>query len=260
MGFFYFDESIHPIGGFSLGAYVYSDTSLDCAVSDALRQCGLTPKKDEFKSGARKDGFPQQVRLRELLRGIVQDSCGIGVVIAPDSPREILGREALPALNKILSTTRFKSHEHTVFFDQGIFSNVAARQRAAEAFRFAQPCELRFEQDSRTIFGLQVADYVAHTSSTMLLGQLGLIVKTVKAGENSGYNPDLDIEIAFEMWAALRYSFFSDPPPPVDTWKTQLDWKVDVAARGLHVSDLCKPTLSKAAFETFGEIYLGCIH
>jgi hypothetical protein len=261
MGFFYFDESIHPRGKFALGSFVYSETSLDSAVSNALLESELIPRVDEFKSGARMDMNPKQVRARDLLRKVVDKQCGIGVVVAPDSPRELLGIEAPMGLTKILSTIKFRSKTHEVFFDKGIFENEAeGRHQAAKIPSSCPPCNFHFEQNSIQVLGLQVADLVAHTSAMMLLAQLGLFKKTVKAGENSGYNPDLDIPLEFGFWASLRYSFFAAPAPPIDSWKSQLDFKVDVASRGLHVADGCTPDVRGAALARFGSMYLGCIH
>jgi hypothetical protein len=259
MGFFYFDESIHPKGKFSLGAYVYSETPLDSRVAAALTESGLRPGVDEFKSGARMDTSPKQLRARDLLRSTVQDQCGIGIVVAPDQPREILGIESLDALNKILLTTRFRSKNHQVFFDEGIFCKASALQEA-RIYCFSQPCQLNVEQHSHNVMGLQVADFVAHSCSIMLLASLGLLNKKVKAGENSGYPPDLDVELEFELWASLRYSFFADPAPSPETWESQLDHKVNVAARGLHIAETCDLRLKSAALARFGEMYLGCIH
>ena len=260
MGFFYFDESIHSRGKFCLGAFVYAEDSLESTVAAALRESGLQPWVDEFKSSARMDTFPEQARAREHLKSLVQEHCGIGIVVAPDLPRRDFGREALAGLAKILGTVHFSSSTHEAFFDEGIFSSLAAGERAGQLFHSAQPCRLHFEQDSVQILGLQVADLVAHTCSVMLLAQLGLIHKTVKAGQNSGYDPNLDMELSFELWGTLRSNFFADPPPPYETWKSQLDWQVDVAARGLHVADACDSTVKDAAFSRFGKMYLGCIH
>jgi hypothetical protein len=94
----------------------------------------------------------------------------------------------------------------------------------------------------------------------MLLEQLGLLKKMVKAGENSGYDPNQHIELGFELWAGLRRRFFAAPPPPVDSWKSQLDYQVDVASRGLHIADGCDSCVRDAALARFGTMYLGCIH
>ena len=261
MGFFYFDESIHPRGEFSLGAFVYAEESLDSEVAEALRQSGMVPRVDEFKSGARMDQSPEQARARDKLKSLVHRRCGIGVVVAPDCPRTNLGCESFVGLAKILATMQFSSSSHEVFFDEGVFTSSAAGQRAAESFRPSQPCNLHFEQDSVQILGLQVADLVAHTCSGMLLSQLDLVRKTVKAGENSGYDrTNLDMDLGFELWATLRYNFFAAPPPPPESWKSQLDWEADVASRGLHVAETWDSTVRDAASARFGHMYLGCIH
>ena len=261
MGFFYFDESIHQRGKFALGSFVYSETSLDCSVINALLESGLIPGVDEFKSGARMDRNPKQSRARELLKEVIHKQCGIGVVVAPDIPRELLGFEAPLGLTKILSTITFRSKTHDVFFDKGIFNNEAeGRLQAAKVPSTCPPCNFHFEQDSVQVLGLQVADLVAHTCAMMLLAQLGLLKKMVKAGEYSGYDPNQDMELEFELWASLRYSFFAAPPPPVDSWKSQLDYQVDVASRGLHIADGCDSFFRDAALARFGSMYLGCIH
>jgi len=261
MGFFYFDESIHPRGKFALGSFVYSETSLDSWVSNALMEGGLIPRVDEFKSGAYMDRNPKQARARELLKEVISKQCGIGVVVAPDSPRELLGVEAPLGLTKILSTIKFRSKTHEVFFDKGIFEGETdGRLQAAKVPASCSLCNFHFEQDSVQVLGLQVADLVAHTCAMMLLSQLGLLKKTVRAGENSGYNPDLGIELGFELWAGVRDRFFAAPPPPIDSWKSQLDYRVDVASRGLHVADGCSPDVRGAALARFSSMYLGCIH
>lgn len=260
MGYFYFDESIHPRGNFALGAFVYSETPLDTAVRDALEKSGLDPNTNEFKSGVRIDHNPKSAIARDHLKAVLLNQCGIAVVVAPASPRNTLGEETLQGLNKVLSTTSFHSKTHTAFFDEGLFSGVAAAERETKKLSFAQPCDFRFEQDSRQVRGLQVADLVAHMAATMLLAQLGLVKKTVKAGPNSGYDPDSDMPLDFELWATLRRRFFSALPPPFETWKSQLNWQVDVASRGLHVSDSCDAVVKTAALARFGKMYLGCIH
>ena len=259
MGFFYFDESIHPKAKFTLGAFVYAERDLDEAVAGALRQCGLTPRIDEFKSSALMDRSPQQACARKHLRSVVHDRCRIGIVVVPDSPRQLLGCEAFGGLKKILSTNHFESTQHQAFFDQGIFATAAIGEGAAETLGDIAPTCF-FDQDSRQVLGLQVADLVAHTCAVMLLAELGLIKKMVKAGENSGYDPDSDMELEFELWAGIRYNFFAAAPPPPDQWESQLDFQVNVEARGLHVAAACDLAVRRAAVARFGSMYLGCIH
>jgi hypothetical protein len=261
MGFFYFDESIHERGHFALGAFVYTEESLDGPVADALSRSGLIPGVDEFKSGSRMDRCPEQARARILLRSVIfYNNCRIGLVVAPHCPRLTLGPEAITALKKILSTNRFRSGSHEGFFDEGIFEPASAGDRGVDAAGILQPFRFHFEQDSVQVPGIQVADLVAHTCATMLLAQLGVVKKMVKAGENSGYDPDSDMELEFELWAGLRYNFFAAAPPPVDTWESQLDFQVDVKSRGLHIADTCEEKVQNAALISFGSMYLGCIH
>jgi hypothetical protein len=260
MGFFYFDESVHPNSKFVLGAFAYSEVSLDGPVSEALRQSGLTPRVDEFKSGAYMNENPEQVSVRTVLKSIIHDHCRIGVVVAPDAPRHLIGPEALHGLSKILATANFDSSSHEVFFDRGIFASAGSGRLEAETTCHGSFCSFHFEQDSRRVLGLQVADLIAHTCATMLRAELGLVKKTVKAGPNSGYDPEADMPLEFELWAGLRYKFFATGPPPFDTWTSQLDFKVDVASKGLHVSSRCEEFVKNAAFSRFGSMYLGCIH
>jgi hypothetical protein len=45
----------------------------------------------------------------------------------------------------------------------------------------------------------------------MLLERLGHLKKMVKGGANSGYDPDLDIGLGFELWASLRCALSKHP-------------------------------------------------
>src|SRR5260370_16778260 len=94
----------------------------------------------------------------------------------------------------------------------------------------------------------------------MLLAQLGLVKKTVKAGPNSGYDPDADMPLEFELWAGLRYNFFATGPPPYDTWESQLDFKVDVESKGLHVSSSCQNFIKNPPLSRFATIHLHSLH
>jgi hypothetical protein len=260
MGFFHFDESIHPNGKFALGALAYAEHDLQEVVAEALREAGMTPRINEFKSGARMDRSPAQRCAREHLRSIVRRHCRIGIVVAPHLPRQQLGIEALHGLKKALSTNHFESAAHQVFFDQGVFSSSVAITKGAVENLSEFALTYFFEQDSRQVLGLQVADLVAHTCALMLLADLGLAKKTVKAGENSGYDPDSDMELEFELWASVRYNFFAAAPPPPNEWKSQLDFQVDVESRGLHVATTCDTKVRASVLARFGRMYLGCIH
>jgi hypothetical protein len=92
----------------------------------------------------------------------------------------------------------------------------------------------------------------------MLLGTLGLLPKLVKAGPNSGYDPDLVVELDFELWASVRYQFFNGGlPTKVESNEAMV---VNVEPYGLHIAESCSPKLREAALARFGEQYWGCIH
>ena len=260
MGFFHVDESIHQRGRFTLGAFAYSEDPLDPFVSEAQRGNGLIPGVDEFKSGIRMDHSPQHKAAREALHSLIREHCRIGLVVAPNHPRGLLGREALRGLDKILSTNRFRTSKHNVFFDEGIFAETSVAGEVATRLSSLEGCKFHFEQRSHEILGLQVADLIAHTCATMLMAQLGLVTKKVRIGDNSGYSPDRGVELEFELWSRVRWNFFAAAPPHPDTWKSQLDFQVDVESRGPHISDALDEQIRNAAVDRFGKMYLGCIH
>jgi hypothetical protein len=81
----------------------------------------------------------------------------------------------------------------------------------------------------------------------------------VKAGLNSGYDPHLDIEIGFEMWAILRYQFFTEDSPDLDTDPIE-GFTLDTATYALYVPEYCSQHLNDAVIKRFGTNYVGCIH
>lgn len=262
MADFYFDESKHPTrGGFIAGAFVATPDDITPAVAAALRAEGLTPGADEFKSSANMRAHPEQARLRQQLQGVLHDRATIALVILPHDALPALGAEALEGLGKLLARHEsLQGRDHRVYFDEQVFPSHAAAEREVRSARLPASVELLVEQDSRKVLGLQLADLTAHACATLLLSQLGHVRKSVKAGPNSGYDPDLDIDLAFELWARLRWKFFCGPMPRADEMESQLDFKVPVLDYGVFVSARCPPALRQAAEACFGEMYLGCIH
>lgn len=98
----------------------------------------------------------------------------------------------------------------------------------------------------------------------MLLEGLGIISKKVKPALNSGYDPDLNIEIGCEMWATLRYQFFmgTSPGPTVEEFENDPieSMMFDIGSYAVHVSPLCGEGLRAAAQGRFSTNHLGCIH
>lgn len=66
-------------------------------MSEAIERAVLRPSVDEFKSSARMSQHPDQVKLREDLRHLLQ-AYRIGVLIVPRSERSNLGHYGLQAV------------------------------------------------------------------------------------------------------------------------------------------------------------------
>jgi len=257
VGYFYFDESIQERRGFIIGAFVYSVDDLDPPVAAVLTRHGLIPGHDEYHSCANAAGNPKHAALRGAMRGLLHER-RFGVVVHPAERRDELGIEAVRGLRKLLDANSLTG-QHVAVFDEGIFSSTPDAQQLMDDFGLRGRVDPVFQADSRVRGGLQVADLVAHCCGRMLFEHISDVKKMVKAGENSGYDPDLDLELEFELWAGLRYNWFAgedkNRPEGEEFWPV-----VDVSDYGLHISDACTPELRDAAYGRFAKSYLGCIH
>ena len=257
MGHFYFDESIHERGAFIVGAFVYSPFDLGPSIDAVVTSVGLTPRMDEFKSNANMLSNPVARMLRSGI-GCLLSSSKVAVAILPRVDRNKLGQEALKALTRLISANDLSSESHSVYIDQGI---KVSQQDLAIISQQDPMLDVHPNQDSKLIPGIQVADLAAHRASGMLLEQMGLVTKMVKAGPNSGYDPDLDIELGFELWAGLRYPLFKQPKLFTGDEEDMIEaatYKVE--GFGLFIADSCDEGLRNASLERFGSVYLGCIH
>jgi len=259
MGYLFFDESIHTRGDFILGAWVYCESDPAPAVDAALLASGLRPGIDEFKSGDRMADQPSFQKLRESLWDALFGSPNrVGLVVIPSKARPRLGVEALVALKKFVTANGLASESLSAFMDEGLFTSVERAEREALALGLFPRVAIRVEQDSRTVPGLQLADMVAHASSTLLLARMGLVTKTVKARPMSGFSPNEDLELAYTLRAGLRFTFFHRPKPEFDPGTRPDSW-VEVADYGLHLSDDVPDDLRGAVIECFGRAWHGCI-
>ena len=251
MGFIFFDDSKHPEAGFCLGAFVYLNNDPSDQIDEILRQQGLVPGVDEYKSRLPKNGAKAQVVIREELRKMLALTASISVAVAPTAAE--LGAAGLALLEQMLQHPTIRGADHIVAFDQGLFPSAPARS-CAQSIGGLSSCTFHFEQDSRTARGIQLADLAAHTCAVMLKDALGLVTKTVKLGHAEGYEEGTEFELGWDLWAGIRYGFLhgealdSADPAMVDS------------RPGLYVSPTAGERLRAAAFECFGSLYLGCIH
>jgi len=257
MGNFYFDESIHDNAGFIIGAYVYSDKNISDLIFSALEKVGLVPKEDEFKSSILMSNNTVYTELRKKLKKILQYT-QIGLVVLPSKNRKDLGGEALKCLQKIIQANSLSGERHDVYFDEGI-SFPLGEENIIESCNL----EIHKGQDSKQVAGIQLADLVAHTLSTMLLEKLGHVNKKFSVlYKDSGYPDGTEINLGFELWTCIRQLFFSSSITVEDVEnKDQLEaFTVNVTDFGLLISELCNEELTSQIQELFGEQYLGCIH
>lgn len=257
MAYFYLDDSKHHRVVFSLAAFVICDTDPTERLSTVFRKHGYDPREFEYKSSAKMAGDRQIQGLRADLKSFIGRQCKIAVCVVDGDKR--LGPAALRLLSSALSHPSLEGQSHKVFFDQGLFQSTKAAGGLVERESALGCCEFHFEQDSRMHIGIQLADIVAHTCSTMLLETLGEVTKKVVLDMpgDSVYD-GLEVELSFEMWAGIRYAFLAkNKQNPIDDFDLA---NVDVYPWGLFIDDSAGERISNAAMERFGENYLGCIH
>ncbi|HFD86325.1 MAG TPA: hypothetical protein ENJ35_01465 [Gammaproteobacteria bacterium] len=257
MAFLYFDDSKHHQFGFSLAAFVICDFDPTEEVSSIFRDYGYDPASFEFKSSAKMKGDRNLQNLRAALKLFIARKCRIAVCVVNGDKK--LGPAGLELLRCALTHPQLANIRHEVFFDEGLFPSVRAADSLVNNSKALGTCRFHFEQDSRDILGIQLADIVAHTCGTMLLETLGHISKMIVVDEpgDSIYH-DMEVELGFEMWAGIRYAFLSQNKlNPKNDFELA---NVDVFPWGLFIDDSVDEQIASASMDRFGEMYLGCIH
>jgi len=255
MAYFYLDDSKHHPHGFSLAAFAICDENPHEELEALFAKSGFDLSTYEYKSSTRMLDNPKLQRLRNALKGFERSKCQIAVCVV-DGDKNI-GPASLELLKKATMHPKLRGQHHQVFLDEGLFSSEQAALKHAKDIGGLDGCTIRFEQDSRRVSGIQVADLIAHTCGTMLLDALGKINKIVDV-PNSGYDDDVEINLGFEMWADMRYAFLSiGNGADIDDDDFAI---VLVEPHGLYVDSSASPEVTEAAHSRFGSMYLGCIH
>ncbi len=88
---------------------------------------------------------------------------------------------------------------------------------------------------------------------------MGHITKTIKLdAPGDGVYDGMEVELGFEMWAGIRYSFLSkNKPDLIDDFDIAT---VCVFPWGLFIDDTVDQKTAALAMGRFAEMYLGCIH
>lgn len=257
MAYLYFDESIRDSGEFIVGALVIAREDISSTIHDRWREMGHDPRMFEYKSSAPKLNDPQGQQQRSVLRELLHSS-SLALTICPCIERKQLGIHCASLVAQLQTTGLLAPGNHELYVDQNIFmpnKHIAAL--------VASGVSVHLNQDSRITAGLQVADHAAHALGGMLLEEMHIVRKIVLAGEGSGYDPDLEIELGFELWASLRFALLGSnehipglSPPPDDPVNPYFR----VEGYGLFISPSCPEKLAEHARNRFGTNYLGCIH
>jgi len=196
--------------------------------------------------------------LRDTLLGIA-GSTKIAILIDPAAERRNSGARVLSALSLIVRTNGVDADHLEVSIDQGLVDPKEVRHHA-DKLRELGSCEIRCDEDSRIVMGLQVADAVAHSVAQVLREELGNFAKKVSLGPESGYDEGIEAPLGWTLRMSLRYAFFVRP---VVVEKGQDPNEVLNAALlnwGVFVSQDLEAGVGNAARRVFGQMWLGCIH
>lgn len=253
----YFDESIRDNGKFIIGALVISEENLSTKIRAQWERMGLNPNDDEYKSSAIKSDNEISVKQRKFIRSLLHSS-KLALVVLPSHDRKELGNYCASLVLQLLNTKKLLGNTHSLFIDENVFMN-----KDLQLMLESVGVNLNLNSDSKKEAGIQLADHASHALGGMLLEEMGLINKQVKAGENSGYHPDEMLDLGLELWASLRYALIGDnqyieglSPTPDDPANPYFM----VNGYGLYIAASCVENLESCAKKRFGINYLGCIH
>lgn len=259
MAHIYLDDSKHHHRGFSLATFVVCETDPSSALTSMILDAEFDPQSFEFKSSAIMQNNPRLQSFRDQLMGLISKEYRVAVCVVKGD--EFIGEASLQLLQKVLGHRSLDGGKHEVYFDQGLFQSEEKAKNMAGTFVGLDNCNFHFEQDSKHVLGIQLADLVAHTCATILSEKLGFINKKVKIdSELSGYE-DADLfELGFMLWAALRYNFLGENKSKTLDPNDPDFAMLSVEPYGLHVHNSTNESVEKAARHCFGEMYVGCIH
>jgi hypothetical protein len=185
----YVDESVHSECGFVASAFIFAAGPTNLRVARLLKDAGLRPGVDEFKSGARMAGNQKMQRAREGLLSFANSRTRVGVFVGPHE-RATLGRHSLQALQSIVVRNGIRPSSLDVYFDEGIFPSPKEARRLHGIFHHLRAARIHPKEDSRTRLGIQIADVVAGSFGRIVKEALtGKVKKIDIGGPNTGYEP-----------------------------------------------------------------------
>ncbi|MBS1669531.1 MAG: DUF3800 domain-containing protein [Bacteroidetes bacterium] len=259
MYYIYFDESKFPKKNFIIGSFVFCKEDPTNFIEKSLAINGFDPLIYEYKSSTHFGRTPQMAEVRKALKYYFMKNCFFGILVLPHSEIKNLGSLALMALKEFLEINN-QPQKNTIYFDEGIFLNKEMATTLINTLNLYNN-SFHLEQDSKKIRGIQLADLCAHSLTTILRESMGDLKKIVKVSLGSTDALDGESEIGFDIWASIRYNFIHEPTKKYDKEADQeTNFTFNVEPYGLYIAQECDIYLASKARETFGKVYLGCIH
>lgn len=244
----YIDETVHEQYGFLILAYVMcpSDPQND------LARILTSHTADEFHALEKMHGNDSAQKLRGEMRSYVNWNCRWGVFVLPSSMRWNLVDE-LPGFISKLVVSCSSTDTVSVYMDEGI-----VKENQLQFLRDATGIEQLDLCKSHEVNGIQLADLVAALNGVRLREEISQRPKMLQYGEESGFDPPIQAELGYELWASLRYSMHRASTPLGEDMPEMAEFPT--TGCGLFISDKCSQQLRDAAEKIFGRLYLGCIH
>ncbi|MFW6253918.1 MAG: DUF3800 domain-containing protein [Chitinivibrionales bacterium] len=244
----YIDESIHEKHGFMLLAYVLCPNDPQKKLASILAK----HKKAEFHALEKMDGNKRTQMLRSEIRQYINWSCQWGVFVFPSDSRCSLAGD-LPQFFNNLSTANVKDDLIRIHLDEGIIKPSELKIISNDI----SDIEILLSK-SYEVNGIQLADLVASLNGIRLREEISQSPKMLTYGDESGFNPPIEAELGYELWASLRYSMCRSSNPLDEEMPGMAEFLTK--GYGLFISDKCSPELQASAEKIFGRVYLSCIH
>jgi hypothetical protein len=272
----YIDESIHDSCGFVATSFVFAGESFEKTVEEVLRDAGLSPPSQEFKSSARMDLDSNMQLARNGLLALSGSKAKVAVFFGPFN-RATLGKHTLQALQSVVVRNGINPAALSVYCDEEIFPSEKEALRLHGLFNFLSQCRIYPRENSRKRLGIQVADAVAHSFGRILKEELTGKQKLVDiGGPGTGYEEGTLAPLGWELLMTLRYGLMTRPMvkggEPYDAARDPvvLDPENDdpvgygqhpvLLGWGVQTAPEADDSLRQGVERAFGRIWLGCIH
>lgn len=272
----YIDESIHHSLDFIVSAFVFSKGGLEAAVSDALRDAGLRPGIDEFKSSTFMEGNFGRQKLRDGLLRLAGQRARVALAVSPASARTELGGWCLSALETVVRRNGFLDVAFDAHFDEGIFESRNEAVRLAARCGGLRRVSLHPVEDSKKCLGIQVADVTAHVTAQVIREAITGQRKMVSiGGPETGYGDDEMAPLGWSLKMSLRHGLLRRPivhrgqsyHPEIDPVVVErgddyveIAQHPDVLGWGVQIHDALSANARSTVDRELGKIWLGCIH